>query len=176
MKRLIPLWITAIAGVVMIVSYFIPFTQSWGEDAGIYFDMLWGANLEVWIPAACKAWAAEAKSLALLKTSRRHALWVPHSGHASVSAARRSYPQTWHLDMSAVPGDACDNSSPYSSISRRMARTSTRLVSETITIMRRLTGLARRCSRRRSNSCCSSMISGSTSARSAQSVPRTSMM
>ena len=40
MKRLIPLWITAIAGVVMIVSYFIPVTQGWGEDAGIWFDIL----------------------------------------------------------------------------------------------------------------------------------------
>ncbi len=40
MKRLIPLWITAIAGVVMIVSYFIPFLQGWGEDVAIYFDIL----------------------------------------------------------------------------------------------------------------------------------------
>jgi hypothetical protein len=42
MKRLIPLWITAIAGVVLIVSYFIPFTQSWGEDTAIWFDILAG--------------------------------------------------------------------------------------------------------------------------------------
>ena len=40
MKRLIPLWITAIAGVVMIISYFLPFAQGWGEDAGIWFDIL----------------------------------------------------------------------------------------------------------------------------------------
>ncbi len=42
MKRLIPLWITAVAGVVLIVSYFIPFTQGWGEDTAIWFDILAG--------------------------------------------------------------------------------------------------------------------------------------
>ncbi len=42
MKRLVPLWITAIAGVVLIVSYFIPFTESWGEHASIWFDILAG--------------------------------------------------------------------------------------------------------------------------------------
>ncbi len=42
MKRLVPLWITAIAGVVMIVSFFIPRTESWGEDASIWFDILAG--------------------------------------------------------------------------------------------------------------------------------------
>ena len=42
MKRLIPLWITAVAGVVMIVSYFIPPLQSWGEDTAIWFDVLAG--------------------------------------------------------------------------------------------------------------------------------------
>ena len=31
MKRLVPLWITAVAGFVLIVAYFIPMTQGWGE-------------------------------------------------------------------------------------------------------------------------------------------------
>ncbi len=42
MKRLVPLWLTAIAGIVMIVSYFIPFAQGWGEDTSIWFDILAG--------------------------------------------------------------------------------------------------------------------------------------
>lgn len=42
MKRLVPLWITAIAGVVLILAYFIPYTQGWGEDASIWFDILAG--------------------------------------------------------------------------------------------------------------------------------------
>ncbi|MHC4103139.1 MAG: hypothetical protein ACYSW1_19910, partial [Planctomycetota bacterium] len=40
MKRLIPLWITAVAGFVLIVAYFIPITQGWGEVAAIWFDIL----------------------------------------------------------------------------------------------------------------------------------------
>ncbi len=42
MKRLIPLWITAIAGLVLIISYFIPPAQEWGEDTAIWFDVLAG--------------------------------------------------------------------------------------------------------------------------------------
>ena len=42
MKRLIPLWITAVAGVVLIISYFIPPVQGWGEDTAIWFDVLAG--------------------------------------------------------------------------------------------------------------------------------------
>jgi hypothetical protein len=40
MKRLIPLWITALGGFVLIVAYFIPVTQGWGEVAAIWFDIL----------------------------------------------------------------------------------------------------------------------------------------
>jgi hypothetical protein len=40
MKRLVPLWITAVAGFVLIVAYFIPMTQGWGEVAAIWFDIL----------------------------------------------------------------------------------------------------------------------------------------
>jgi hypothetical protein len=40
MKRLVPLWITAIGGFVLIVAYFIPLTQGWGEVAAIWFDIL----------------------------------------------------------------------------------------------------------------------------------------
>ena len=40
MKRLIPLWITALGGFVLIVAYFIPFAQGWGEVAAIWFDIL----------------------------------------------------------------------------------------------------------------------------------------
>ncbi len=42
MKRLIPLWITAVAGVVLIVSYFLPPMHGWGEDTAIWFDVLAG--------------------------------------------------------------------------------------------------------------------------------------
>jgi hypothetical protein len=34
------LWITAVAGFVLIVAYFIPITQGWGEVAAIWFDIL----------------------------------------------------------------------------------------------------------------------------------------
>jgi hypothetical protein len=40
MKRLVPLWICALGGFVLIVAYFIPETQSWGEIAAIWFDIL----------------------------------------------------------------------------------------------------------------------------------------
>ncbi len=40
MKRLVPLWITALGGFVLIVAYFIPATESWGEIAAIWFDVL----------------------------------------------------------------------------------------------------------------------------------------
>lgn len=40
MKRLIPLLITALSGFVLIVAYFIPLTQSWGEKATIWFNIL----------------------------------------------------------------------------------------------------------------------------------------
>jgi len=40
MKRTIPLLITAITGFVLIVAYFIPATQSWGEVVMIWFDIL----------------------------------------------------------------------------------------------------------------------------------------
>lgn len=40
MKRTVPLLIASIAGFVMIASYFIPPTQSWGEDVGMWFNIL----------------------------------------------------------------------------------------------------------------------------------------
>jgi len=40
MKRTIPLMITALGGFVLIVAYFIPATQGWGEVAAIWFDIL----------------------------------------------------------------------------------------------------------------------------------------
>jgi hypothetical protein len=40
MKRTIPLLITALGGFVLIVAYYIPYTQAWGEDASIWFDVL----------------------------------------------------------------------------------------------------------------------------------------
>jgi hypothetical protein len=40
MKRSVPLLITALGGFVLIVAYFIPFTQGWGEVAAIWFDIL----------------------------------------------------------------------------------------------------------------------------------------
>jgi hypothetical protein len=40
MKRNIPLLITFLGGFVLIVAYFIPATQGWGETAAIWFDIL----------------------------------------------------------------------------------------------------------------------------------------
>lgn len=40
MKRTIPLLIASISGFVLIVAYFIPATEHWGEDASIWFDVL----------------------------------------------------------------------------------------------------------------------------------------
>ncbi len=40
MKRTAPLLIASIAGFVMIVAYFIPKTQTWGEDVSVWFDIL----------------------------------------------------------------------------------------------------------------------------------------
>jgi hypothetical protein len=40
MKRTIPLFITAIGGFVLIIAFFLPRTQSWGESAAIWFDIL----------------------------------------------------------------------------------------------------------------------------------------
>ena len=40
MKRTVPLAITALCGFVLIVAYFIPATQDWGEIAAIWFDIL----------------------------------------------------------------------------------------------------------------------------------------
>lgn len=40
MKRTIPLLIAAITGFVLIISYFIPYTQDWGDKAMIWFDIL----------------------------------------------------------------------------------------------------------------------------------------
>lgn len=40
MKRQIPLLITSIAGFALIAAYFSPYTQSWGETAAIWFDIL----------------------------------------------------------------------------------------------------------------------------------------
>ncbi len=40
MKRTIPLLITALGGFVLIVAFFIPETQGWGEVAAIWFDVI----------------------------------------------------------------------------------------------------------------------------------------
>jgi hypothetical protein len=40
MKRTVPLFITSIAGIVLIIAYFIPFTEAWGEVVAIWFDVL----------------------------------------------------------------------------------------------------------------------------------------
>ncbi len=40
MKRSIPLLIASTAGFVLIIAYFIPSTQTWGEVASIWFDLL----------------------------------------------------------------------------------------------------------------------------------------
>jgi hypothetical protein len=42
MKRNVPLLLAMIAGFVMIVAYFIPYTESWGEDVSLWFDILAG--------------------------------------------------------------------------------------------------------------------------------------
>ena len=40
MKRTVPLLITAIVGFVLIVSFFIPEYQEWGEITAVWFDIL----------------------------------------------------------------------------------------------------------------------------------------
>lgn len=40
MKRTVPLFITAIAGFVLIISFFLPAIQEWGEVAAVWFDIL----------------------------------------------------------------------------------------------------------------------------------------
>jgi len=40
MKRTFPLLITAVTGFILIVAYFIPSTQGWGEVTAIWFDIL----------------------------------------------------------------------------------------------------------------------------------------
>ena len=40
MKRLVPLLITALGGFALIVAYFIPYMQNWGETVSIWFDIL----------------------------------------------------------------------------------------------------------------------------------------
>ena len=40
MKRTVPLLITAVGGFVLVIAYFIPATQGWGEFTAIWFDIL----------------------------------------------------------------------------------------------------------------------------------------
>ena len=40
MKRTVPLLLAMVAGFVMIVAYFIPYTETWGERVSIWFDLL----------------------------------------------------------------------------------------------------------------------------------------
>jgi len=40
MKRTAPMIILALGGFVLLVAYFIPYTQGWGEDAALWFDIL----------------------------------------------------------------------------------------------------------------------------------------
>ena len=40
MKRQIPLLITGLAGLTLIAAYFVPYTQTWGETAAIWYDIL----------------------------------------------------------------------------------------------------------------------------------------
>lgn len=45
MKRTVPLVIASVAGVVMVLAYFVPFTQTWGETAITWFNILSAAAL-----------------------------------------------------------------------------------------------------------------------------------
>lgn len=40
MKRTVPMFIAAVTGFVVIVSYFIPYAESWGDELMIWFDIL----------------------------------------------------------------------------------------------------------------------------------------
>ena len=40
MKRTAPLIITTVAGIIMILAYFIPPAQDWGEEVAVWFDIL----------------------------------------------------------------------------------------------------------------------------------------
>jgi hypothetical protein len=39
-KRKIPLIITFCVGTILILSVFIPMTETWGEDASLFFDII----------------------------------------------------------------------------------------------------------------------------------------
>ena len=40
MKRTAPLIITTVAGIIMILAYFIPPAQDWGEEVAVWVDIL----------------------------------------------------------------------------------------------------------------------------------------
>ena len=40
MRRTVPILITAIAGVALVVSSFLPATRGWGEDVATWFSIL----------------------------------------------------------------------------------------------------------------------------------------
>jgi hypothetical protein len=40
MKRTVPLVITFLGGFILLISYFIPYTQGWGENVSVMFDIL----------------------------------------------------------------------------------------------------------------------------------------
>ena len=40
MKRTAPLLITSIAGIIMVLAYFIPPAKNWGEEVAVWFDIL----------------------------------------------------------------------------------------------------------------------------------------
>ena len=58
MRRTVPLLITALGGLVLVVAYFLPHTQSWGEWAAIWFDILAAIGGEE-EPTVVEATAAE---------------------------------------------------------------------------------------------------------------------
>ena len=42
MKRTVPMVIAGITGFVVIIAYFIPYTEDWGDKTMIWFDILAG--------------------------------------------------------------------------------------------------------------------------------------
>ena len=89
MKRTIPLFITAIGGFVLIAAVFSGYTQTWGEVAAIWFDvlaaiafLLGGGNLMKIhlrkISGRGAGWAYSGVTLGLMHGSAPHAMILVH--------------------------------------------------------------------------------------------------
>ena len=66
MKRTVPFVIASVTGFVLIVAYFIPYTQSWGDDSMIWFDILASIAPTVWLRCRSDRYNGPRKACCLL--------------------------------------------------------------------------------------------------------------